>query len=73
MYPVLRYLYMSPINRSTVRKVKLTENKSDYAYWIRQPETARLAALENIREEYNNWKFHDQQRFQRIYRVIKQK
>mgnify|MGYP000879152080 CR=1 FL=1 len=26
-----------------------------------------------IKEEYNNWKFNDKQRFQRIYRVIKQK
>ena len=64
---------MSVVNRSVVKKVKLTEEKSDYRYWVNQSVEARLDALESIREEYNNWKFNDQQRFQRVYRVIKQK
>ena len=64
---------MSTVNRSVVNKVKLTDEESDYSYWANQPIEARLEALELLREEYNNWKFHDQQRFQRIYRVIKQK
>ena len=64
---------MSVVNRSVVKKVKLTEEKSDYRYWVNQSIEARLDALESIREEYNNWKFNDQQRFQRVYRVIKQK
>ena len=64
---------MPAVNRSMVRKMKLTEEKSDHAYWANQSVAARLDALESIRQEYNNWKFHDQQRFQRIYRVIKQK
>jgi len=64
---------MPDVNRSMVRKLKLKEEKSDYLYWANQPVAARLGALESIREEYNNWKFHDQQRFQRVYRVIKQK
>ena len=64
---------MSVVNRSVAKKVKLTEEKSDYRYWVNQSVEARLDALESIREEYNNWKFNDQQRFQRVYRVIKQK
>jgi len=64
---------MSIVNRSIVRKIKLTEAKSDYGYWVNQTVEARLEALESLREEYNNWKFNDQQRFQRVYRVIKQK
>ena len=64
---------MSTINRLTVRKIKLADEKSDYSYWVNQPVEVRLETLESIREEYNNWKFHDQQRFQRVYRVIKQK
>jgi len=61
------------LNRSVIKKIKLTEEKSDYSYWANQSVDARFDALESIREEYNNWKFHDQQGFQRVYRVIKQK
>ncbi len=64
---------MSIVNRSIAKKIKLTEEKSDYSYWINQSVEARLDALESLREEFNNWKFNDQQRFQRVYRVIKQK
>ncbi len=64
---------MTTVNRSIVEKVKLAEEKSDYRYWIIQTAEARLDALESLREEFNNWKFHDQQGFQRVYRVIKQK
>ena len=64
---------MSIVNRSIVKKIKLTEERSDYHYWINQSVEARLDALESIGEEFNNWKFNDQQRFQTIYRVIKQK
>jgi len=64
---------MSSVNKSMIRKIKLTEEKSDHRYWSNQPVAERLDALESMREEYNSWKFHDQQRFQRVYRVIKQK
>jgi len=60
---------MSIVNRSVAKKVKLTEEKNDYGYWINQSIETRLDALESIREEYNNWKFNDQQR---VDRVIKQ-
>ncbi len=64
---------MSTIDRSTSRKIKLTEEKSDYGYWITQSVETRLEALESLREEFNNWKYNDQQRFQTVYRVVKQK
>ncbi len=64
---------MAIVNKTIAKKIKLAEEKSDYRYWINQSIEARLDALESIREEFNNWKFNDQQRFQRIYRVIKQK
>ncbi len=64
---------MSIVNRSIAKKIKLTEEGSDYSYWVNQSIEARLDALESLREEFNNWKFNDQQRFQRVYRVIKQK
>jgi len=61
------------VNRAIVKKIKLSEEKSDYRYWASQSIEARLNALETLREEFNSWKFNDQQRFQRVYRVIKQK
>ena len=64
---------MSIINRSIVKKIKLAEERSDFSYWVNQSVEARLDALESLREEFNNWKFNDQQRFQTVYRVIKQK
>jgi len=64
---------MSIVNKSVAKKVKLTEERSDYSYWADQSIEARLDALESLRNEFNNWKFNDQQRFQRVYRVIKQK
>lgn len=64
---------MSIVNRSIVKKIKLTEERSEYSYWANQSVEARLDALESLRDEFNNWKFNDQQRFQRVYRVIKQK
>ena len=64
---------MSIVDRSIVNKIKLTEERSDYSYWVNQSIEARLDALESLREDFNNWKFNDQQRFQRVYRIIKQK
>ena len=64
---------MSSIDKSVIKKIKIDEEKSDYEYWSRQSSAARLDALETIREEYNNWRYHDQPGFQRVYRVIKQK
>lgn len=57
-----------------VTKAKLSQQTSDLEYWRTQSFTARLAALESIREEYNRWKYTDaEQRFQRVYRVVKLK
>ena len=64
---------MPIVNRSIVKKTKLTEESNDYSYWANQSFDARLTALESLRDEYNNWKYNDQQRFQRVYRIIKQK
>lgn len=64
---------MSMVDKTVIKKIKMTEEASDHSYWLNQSVEARLDALESIRDEYNNWKFHDQQRFQRVYRVIKQK
>lgn len=61
------------VDRTSIKKVKLNEEKTDYSYWITKSHEARLEALESIREEFNKWRYHDQQRFQRVYKIIKQK
>ena len=51
--------------------VKLHEQKNDFEYWQSQPYEARLAALEQIRQEYHDWKLNAQPRLQRVYSIIK--
>lgn len=57
-----------------VTRSKLRDQLSDIAYWRSKSFAERLAALESIRQEYNTWKYTDaEQRFQRVYRVVKLK
>lgn len=57
-----------------ITKTNLAEQKSDFTYWQTKSYAERLAALEEIRREYNNWKYTDaEQRFQRVYRIVKLK
>ncbi len=53
---------------------KLGETPKDYSYWLGKSPEDRLKMLEIIRKEYNSWKYsHAEQRFQRVYRIIKRK
>jgi hypothetical protein len=61
------------MDKTIIRKTKLKNLKSDFDYWQKQPISSRLAALQDIREEYIGWKYDNGQEFQRIYSVIKQK
>jgi hypothetical protein len=57
-----------------ITKTTLSEQKSDFAFWQSKSYAERLTALEEIRQEYNNWKYTDaEQRFQRVYRIVKLK
>ena len=52
----------------------LKEKDSDFAFWQQKTEAERLAAIEMLRQQYIHFKFPDAQpRFQRVYRIIKQK
>ena len=60
--------------KKIVSKSNLSEKKSDFTFWQTKSYAERLAALEEIRQEYNNWKYTDaEQRFQRVYRIVKLK
>jgi hypothetical protein len=54
-----------------VRKFRLGEQPSDFAYWQTQPYSARLAALEQLRQEYIAWKYDSEPGFQRVCTIVK--
>jgi hypothetical protein len=57
--------------KTAVNKLKLTDIKTDYTWWQSRSYAERLATLEEIREEYNLWRYDNQQGFQRVYSVLK--
>ena len=54
-----------------VRKVSLTEQPSDFAYWQSRPYQERLEAREQIRREYHQWAYEAEPKFQRVYTIVK--
>ncbi len=57
--------------KKVVRKYKMGEEPSDFDYWRSKPPKERLEALEIIRQDFNCWKYGAEQRFQKVYRIIK--
>ena len=57
----------------TIHIAGLQDKNTDFAYWQQRAPQERLAALEEIRMEYNTWKYATEQGFQRVCRVIKSK
>ncbi|MFH1974930.1 MAG: hypothetical protein ABIJ52_05120 [Pseudomonadota bacterium] len=56
-----------------IKKYKINEQPSEFLYWQSRSYEERLDALEQIRKEYNLWRYNAEQGFQRIYRIIKLK
>jgi len=61
------------LDRTFVKKGKLKQQGNDFLYWQTQPYLVRLAVMEEIRNEYNRWKYGTEQGFQRVYRIVKRK
>jgi len=61
----------SPSIAKVCTKVKIGEQKSDFSYWQTQPYAERLAALEQIRQEFHRWKYDAEPGFQRVYSIVK--
>ena len=55
----------------SVKKYKISEQPSDFAFWQSKSYDERIDALEQIRKEFNEWRYSAEQRFQRVYRIIK--
>ena len=62
-----RNLEIKPV----VTKRKLSEKKTDAAYWRGQSYMVRMGALEEIRLEYHVWKYGTEPGFQRVYTIAK--
>lgn len=54
-----------------VNKKPLKARNHDAAYWRAQPPAARIAALEEIRQEYHRWRYGAEPRLQRVCSVAK--
>ena len=57
----------------SIRIIRKNEDNSDTLFWKSQSYEDRLTALEEIRTEYHQWKYNDQPRFQRVYRITQRK
>ena len=57
--------------RKVIKKYKLNEQPNDFIFWQSRTYEERLDALEQIRKEYNLWRYNAEQGFQRVYRIVK--
>ncbi len=55
-----------------IRIVKKGEDDSNITYWLSLSYEERLLNLEQLRQQINFQKYGTRQRFQRVYRIIKQ-
>jgi hypothetical protein len=56
---------------SVYKKMKLSEQESDFAYWQSRPYQERLEAWAQIRRDYHGWNDDSEPRLERVYRIIK--
>ena len=55
-----------------INKTTTKEQPSDFQYWQKQPLAKRLETLEQIRQEYHQYRYNNAEpRLQRIYTIIK--
>jgi hypothetical protein len=61
------------VDKSRVAIYKKGQEPSDVEFWLSRSPHERIKALEMICQEYNQWKYGTEQRFQRVYRIVKRK
>ena len=54
-----------------IRIVKKSEDDSNIKYWALLSHIERLIELEQLRQQYINWKHDNKPGFQRVYRIVK--
>ena len=65
-------ILLNHIDKSHIQITTLQDQRNDFRFWQSQPYDFRLAALEQIRAEYNTWKYGTEQGFQRVYSITQQ-
>jgi hypothetical protein len=65
-------MFNQKIQKNAIRVVSRAKD-DDILFWLNKTSAERLSALEEIRKSYNDWKYGTEQRFQRVYRIIKRK
>lgn len=61
------------MDKTVINIIHLKDRTNDYNFWSKKSYEFRLFTLEQIRQEFNTWKYGTKQRFQRVYRIIKLK
>ena len=61
------------MEKTIVKRIRKSDNRSDFLFWQSQPYEKRLETLEIIRQEYNSWKYADKPGFQRVFTIVKRK
>lgn len=56
-----------------LRIFKKGKEPDDVLYWLSRPPIERIVALEEIRKQYNDWKYGTGREFQRVYKIVKRK
>jgi len=61
------------IDRSRIRIIKKNseEENDDVLFWLSKTPLERISALEEIRAEYNTWKYGTIRGLQRVYKIVK--
>jgi len=54
-----------------ITKVSIKQQTSDFQYWQQQTPQKRLETLEQIRQEFHQYRYNVQPRLQRVYTIIK--
>jgi len=57
--------------QKVVTKIKLSDKKTDAAYWRKLSYQERLTALDVIRQEYHRWRYGAEPGFQKVYKIVK--
>jgi len=55
-----------------ITKTNIKHQTNDFQYWQQQTPQKRIETLEQIRQEYHQYKYNAQPRLQRVYTIIKQ-
>ena len=68
-----RKLEATMVISKVIKKYNINEQPNDFSFWQSKSFEERLDALEQIRKEYNLWRYDADQGLQRVCRVVKRK